>query len=112
VEIPAADLPAGIGEWIADDWRRTMELENALAGQLGLAGGEVLLDYPMKTEMLGVDLPVLRRDGRIERLTRDSSHGSINLPKLSEELYRSARWLRVFTARPVQLPRDRLLGLL
>ena len=112
VEIPAADLPTGVGEWIADDWRRTMDTENALAATLGLKSGEVLLDFPMKTEMLGVDLPVLRRDGRIERLTRESSHGSINLPQLSEELYRSARWLRAFTAQPVELSRDQLLALL
>jgi hypothetical protein len=29
----------------------------------------------------------------------------MNLPKLSEELYRSARWLRVFACRPVPLDR-------
>ena len=112
IEIPAADLPANVGEWIADDWRRTMEVENKLAPTLGLAPGELLLDYPAKTEMLGLDLPVLRRDGRIERLTQQTSGGTINLPKLSEELYRSARWLRVFTARPVQLSRSTVLELL
>jgi hypothetical protein len=112
MEIPAAELPADVGEWIADDWRRTMEVENDLGQKLGLARGELLLDYPAKTEMLGLNLPVLRRDGTVELLTQRSSGSTINLPKLSEELYRSARWLRVFTARPVQLTRESVLDLL
>ncbi len=109
LEIPAAELPADAGEWIADDWRRTMKEENALAKSLGLSPGELLLDFPAKTEMLGLNLPVLHRDGTVERLTKRSSGASINLPKLSEELYQSARWLRVFTARPVALSRKDLL---
>ncbi|MEX2152757.1 MAG: HD domain-containing protein [Gemmatimonadaceae bacterium] len=109
LEIPAADLPAGVGEWIAEDWPRTLEVENALAASVGLLPGELLLDYPAKTEMLGLNLPVLRRDGSIEQLTQQTSGGTINLPKLSEELYRSARWLRVFTARPVEVSRDDVL---
>jgi len=109
VELPAADLPAGVGEWIAEDWPRTMDVENALAASVGLLPGELLLDYPAKTEMLGLNLPVLRRDGSIEQLTQQTSGGTINLPRLSEELYRSARWLRVFTAKPVTLSRESVL---
>ena len=112
IEIPAAELPADAGEWIADDWRRTIKAEDALAKELGLASGELLLDYPAKTEMLGLDLPVLRRGGHVEQLTRQTSDGSINLPKLSEDLYRSARWLRAFTARRVDITPQRLLALL
>ena len=112
LEIPAADLPANAGEWIADDWRRTMQVENALATSLGLAPGELLLDYPAKTEMLGLNLPVLRRTGQVDLLTQQSAAGAINLAKLSDELYRSARWLRVFTARPVALDRGAVLDLL
>ena len=89
-----------------------MAVENDLARQLGLSAGELLLDYPAKTEMLGLDLPVLRRDGRVEHLTARSAGATINLPKLAEELYRSARWLRVFVARPVKLERARVLELL
>jgi len=37
---------------------------------------------------------------------------TINLPKLSEELYQSARWLRVFTVRPVTVDRETVLGLI
>ena len=112
VEIPAADLPIGVGEWIADDWRRAMKVESELAPTFGLKPGELLLDYPAKTEMLGLNLPVLRRDGRVEHLTQQTSGGTINLPKLSEELYRSARWLRVFTSKPVTLSREQVISLL
>jgi HD superfamily phosphohydrolase len=112
VEVPAADLGPVSGEWIADDWRRAMAVENDLAMKLGLAPGELLLDYPAKTEMLGLDMPVLRRDGRIDQLTAQSAGGTINLPTLAEELYRSARWLRVFVARPVSIPREQVLELL
>jgi uncharacterized protein len=62
--------------------------------------------------MLGLDLPVLRRSGAVERLTAAGWEGAINLPTLSEQLYRSARWLRVFVARPVAVPRSRLLDVL
>ena len=112
LEIPAADLGAGAGEWIPDDWRRAMAAENELARSLGLEPGELLLDYPAKTEMLGLDMPVLRRDGRIDQLTAKSAGGTINLPMLAEALYRSARWLRVFVARAVKLEPERVLELL
>ena len=55
-----------------------------------------------KTQMLGLDIPVLRRNGSVRRLTAEGWEGAINLPTLSEELYRSARWLRVFACRPVR----------
>ena len=68
-----------------------------------MASGELLLDYPVKTQMLGLDIPVLRRSGKVERLTGEGWIGTINLPSLSEELYKSARWLRVFTAKRTKL---------
>ena len=98
-ETPAADLPADAGDWIADDRALTVDVENALARELGLAPGEVLLDYPAKTQMLGLDLLVQRPYGEVRRLTAAGWEGAINLPKLSEEFYKSARWLRVYTAR-------------
>jgi len=98
-EWPAAELDADKVEWIATDRTRVAAKENELAEELGLAPGELLLDYPTKTEMLGLDIPVLRRSGRVERLTGEGWIGTINLPSLSEELYKSARWLRVFTAK-------------
>ncbi|HET9454749.1 MAG TPA: HD domain-containing protein [Gemmatimonadaceae bacterium] len=112
LEIPAADIAGDGGEWIAGDWRRVVETENRLARDLGLRDGELLLDYPAKTEMLGLSLPVLRRGGNVEQLTQAGFGGTINLPRLSEDLYRSARWLRVFAARPVTLDPKRILDLL
>jgi HD superfamily phosphohydrolase len=109
-ECPAGDLPADAAEWIADDPALTRRVEDALAGELGLARGEVLLDYPTKTQMLGLDIPVQRRNGDVFRLTA-AGEGGINLPKLAEEFYRSARWLRVFARRPVRLLRRSVLAL-
>ena len=108
-ECPAAELDSDMGEWIATDRKRAVEVENLLAKEFGLAPGELLLDYPMKTEMLGLDIPVVRRTGEVMQLTGAGLPGSINLTQLSEQLYRSARWLRVFVARPVNLPRARVL---
>ena len=98
-ECPAAYLPADAAEWIADDRALTVTVENALAREVGLAPGELLLDYPVKTQMLGLDLLVQRPSGEVRRLTAAGWEGAINLPKLSEEFYRSARWLRVYTSR-------------
>ncbi|MEP6990474.1 MAG: HD domain-containing protein [bacterium] len=105
-ECPAAELPPDIGEWIADDRALVVAVEDQLATELHLQPGEVLLDYPMKTQMLGLDILVRRRDGSSRRLTAAGWEGAVNLPKLSEELYGSARWLRVFTARRVPVERE------
>ena len=102
-EWPAAELDAEGLEWIATDRARVANAESTLARHFGLAEGELLLDYPQKTQMLGLDIPVLRRNGVFERLTGEGWIGTMNLPSLSEELYESARWLRVFTARRVTL---------
>jgi hypothetical protein len=110
-ECPAAELPPEGGEWIADDRALVVAVEDRLARELGLGAGELLLDYPVKTQMLGLDIPVLRRDGSVRRLTAQGWEGAINLPTLSQELYRSARWLRVFACRPVDLSREAIVDL-
>ncbi|HVE78656.1 MAG TPA: HD domain-containing protein [Gemmatimonadaceae bacterium] len=110
-ECPAAELEPDAGEWIADDRALLVAAENRLAREVGLAPGELLLDYPAKTQMLGLDIPVLRREGIVRRLTAAGWEGAINLPRVSEELYRSARWLRVFTSRRVEVRRERVLEL-
>ena len=111
-EWPAAELDDDAIEWIASDRKRVTETENLLAREFGLAAGELLLDYPAKTQMLGLDIPVLRRGGKVERLTGEGWIGTINLPSLSEELYKSARWLRVFTAKRTKLEPRRILDAL
>jgi uncharacterized protein len=108
-EWPAAELNADKVEWVATDRKRVAAAENTLAKEFGLGPGDLLLDYPVKTQMLGLDIPVLRRSGKVERLTGEGWSGTINLPSLSEELYKSARWLRVFTAKRAKLEPRRVL---
>ena len=112
LEHPAAELHGEAAEWIASDRPLTVAMEDALAAELGLAPGELLLDYPAKTQMLGLDLLVQGRGGGTRRLTSAGWPAAMNLPRLSEELYRSARWLRVFTVRRLDVPAARLLALL
>ena len=109
LECPAAELAGDDPEWIADDRALTIEMEDRIAAQLGLSAGEILLDFPAKTQMLGLDRPVVRRSGEVRRLTTAGLEGAINLPVLSEQLYRSARWLRVFAVRRLDVPRAELL---
>ena len=110
-EAPAATLGEEVGEWIASDYALTRRVENALAAELKLPQGAVLLDFPTKTQMLGLDIPVLRRDGRVEQLTAAGWEGAINLPRLSDELYQSSRRLRVFTANRAPVPEAGILKL-
>jgi len=111
-EWPAAELEDDTTEWIASDRKRVTDAENRLAREFGLRPGELLLDYPVKTQMLGLDIPVQRRSGKVERLTGEGWIGTINLPSLSEELYKSARWLRVFTAQRTKLEPRKILDAL
>lgn len=111
-ECPAATLGEDVGEWIASDYPLTRRIENMIARELGMPPGTVLLDYPAKTQMLGVDIPMLRRDGRVERLTEEGFAGALNLPRLSDELYRSARRLRVLTAGRAPVPEAKILRIL
>jgi HD superfamily phosphohydrolase len=112
LECPAAELDESFGDWMVDDRALMVAMENRLAAEVGLAPGELLLDFPAKTQMLGLDIPVLRRDGGVRQLTASGWEGAINLPTLSAQLYRSARWLRVFVARRVPVSRERMLTVL
>jgi uncharacterized protein len=111
-EAPAAALPMESLEWIADDRDRAGRAELKIAKTLGLAAGDVLLDFPAKTQMLGLDLPVLGRDGSVHRLTQEGIPGAIDLPVLAEQLYRSARYLRVFTRTRATIERKELEAIL
>src|SRR5688572_8947660 len=85
-ECPSAELPEDAGEWIASDRRLVAAAENQIAREVGLSAGELLLDYPTKTMMLDLDLPVLHRNGEVRRLTGEGYNSSINLPLVSNEL--------------------------
>lgn len=104
LEVPAFALAEYDLEWLADDRSRIRAAEDALAAALGLGPGELLLDFPRKERMLGLDLPLEGKDGRVHRLTDAGLAGTLNLPILGEQLYQSARWLRVFTAKRRSVP--------
>ena len=111
-ECPAADLAAGCRRV---DRRRSRTHcrggERTRRASSGSQPGDLLLDYPEKTQMLGLDLLVQRRDGEVRRLTATGWEGAINLPKLSEEFYRSARWLRIYTSSRIAIDPDSVLRL-
>ncbi|MGI8842836.1 MAG: HD domain-containing protein [Gemmatimonadaceae bacterium] len=110
LDVPAADLDESWGDWIASDHPRVARLENTMAAELGLGLGELLVDFPAKPQMLGLDIPVRTRDGTVRRLTTEGWAATINLPMLSAQLYRSARHLRVFVARPVEVKETELVA--
>jgi hypothetical protein len=103
VDIPAAEVPGGAGEWIAAEPALVERDENRLAGELGLPAGALLLDFPAKPEMLAVELPVVTRGGRTARLSDDAAPGLLGLQKVAEELHTNARRLRLYAAEPVTL---------
>lgn len=108
-DVPAGDLEDGMADWLADDPGRLRSLEDVLAEEAGLARGELLLDFPSRPSMLSVDLPLRTRTGRVERLTDAGRVGQLGLPRVADELYRSARRFRVFTAEPASISLSRVL---
>ena len=102
LDLPASEVPVTPAPWISDDAELTAQVEDALAREAGLAAGELLLDFPARTDLLGLDLPLRLRDGGLERLTNEGRAGHVGLPRIADELYQSARRLRVFIARPIQ----------
>jgi hypothetical protein len=100
LDLSAGEVTAEPQGWITDDPDLAQRVEDALALELGLGAGELLLDYPAREDMLSVDLPLRLRDGTVERLTPEGRAGHLGLPRIAGELYASARRLRVFTAKP------------
>jgi len=112
LDLSASDVPADVQPWISEDPDLLERVEDALAEELGLAPGGLLLDFPARSSMLGVDLPLRTRSGLVERLTDAGRAGQLGLPRVADELYRSARRLRVFVAEPPQAPLASLPDLL
>jgi hypothetical protein len=107
LDLPASDVPAETEPWVADDPDLLERVEDGLALEVGLAPGDLLLDFPARSSMLGVDLPLRTRSGAVERLTDAGRAGQLGLPRVADELYRSARRLRVFVR---EAPRASLRG--
>jgi hypothetical protein len=112
LDLPASDVPPRVQPWVADDPALLERVEDAVAGRVGLGPGELLLDFPARSSMLGVDLPLRTRSGAIERLTDAGRAGQLGLPRVADELYLSARRLRVFVARAPERSLEGLLDLL
>ncbi len=113
LELPGEAIRGLPGEgWIAGDAELRDGLEARLAAELGLGEGCVLIDYPEKPRMMGLDLLMLRRGGAVERLTESGTAGLMDLPRVSDELYYTARAFRVFTMERREVPADRVLPIL
>jgi hypothetical protein len=101
LDLPASEVPPETTPWIRERPDLLERVEDRLAGEVGLEGGELLLDFPSNPSMLAVDLPLRTRHGSVERLTGEGRAGQFGLPRVASELYQSARRLRVFTAGPI-----------
>lgn len=95
--VVAAELEAAVGGWLERESSLKRALEHRIAAELELAPGGAFLDYPEKPAMFGLDLLVRRATGEVIRLGPAGRTGLIDLPRIADELYRSARVLRLFT---------------
>jgi HD superfamily phosphohydrolase len=103
VDLPAIEVPAGGGEWIAAEPELSTQVEDRLAAELAMPEGGVLVDYPAKPDMLSLDVALRMRDGQVEHLGTGSGSSLLGIRRITEELHMSARRLRVFTAGPVSV---------
>jgi HD superfamily phosphohydrolase len=110
LEVPGGELSSGCGEWMSARPELVEKVENQMAKELGVPAGTVLLDYPAKSKMLAVDMPVLTRAGTVEQ--ENGTDDRVGLHGVANGLHTSARFLRVFTAEPVQINRDAVLGIM
>jgi HD superfamily phosphohydrolase len=112
LDIPATEIPADTAEWPGNDPALVLRVEDRLAKELGLAAGELFLDFPTKPDMLALDLPLVKRDGSVTQLAGAEARAHLGLPRVAGELYRSARRLRVFVLRPVRVPLEGIVDLI
>jgi HD superfamily phosphohydrolase len=112
LDLPASDVPGDAQPWVATDPDLLERVEDALAARVGLQPGDLLIDFPARTAMLGVNLPLRTRAGAVERLTDAGRAGHLGLPRVADELYRSARRLRIFVEKSPSQPLDRVVELL
>jgi len=109
LEYSSRQVPNGSGDWISEDPDLLQVVENQLARELGLAEGELLMDFPRKSKMLEVDMPLLRANGSVEMLSGASSGDILGIQGVADELHANARMLRVFMSSRQSIEGDRLL---
>ncbi|MGQ0813991.1 MAG: HD domain-containing protein [Gemmatimonadota bacterium] len=95
-------LPKRAGEFVAAELGAAAvdagAAEAKLADEMGVAAEQVYVDYPEKKAMFALDLLVERKTGEVLRLGPGGRAGLIGLPRIADELYRTARVLRVFVS--------------
>lgn len=96
-EVVATELHAEPGDWLALDTPLKRAVEDQIARELGLPPGAAYLDFPEKSAMFHLNLLVERKTGEVIRLGPAGEEGLIGLPRIADELYRTARVLRLFT---------------
>ena len=113
LELTAADLAeTPLPSWLGTNSPRRRALEDQLARELDLEPGEVVVDYPAKAAMFQLNLLMEKRNGEVARVGPEGLPGVIDLPRVAEELYRTARVLRVFTFLRRTVTRDAFLAAL
>ena len=112
LDLSASEVPGDAQPWVTGNPDLLERVEDAIAVEAGLSPGGVLIDFPARSAMLGVNLPLRTRSGAIERLTDAGRAGHLDLPRVADELYRSARRLRIFVAGSPREPLDNVLELL
>src|SRR5207302_8221783 len=80
LDLAATELPDGAGEWLGADPDLVASVEDRLATEVGLEPGELFIDFPVKQDMLGLDLPLARRDGSVWRPPAPAAGPTRGLP--------------------------------
>jgi hypothetical protein len=94
LDLPAVELPADAGAWVAEAPALTRMVEDRLAEEWGRPPGEVLLDFPVKPEMLSGEVPVVTRRDAV-------APARLSVQRMAEDLHRAARRFRIYSANPV-----------
>src|SRR2546422_5562510 len=90
LDLPATELPADTPSWPSDDPDLLERVEDRLARDVGLAPGELFLGFPSQAAMLGLDPPLVKRDGSVTPLRRAGAAAHLRLPRVAAEVHRSA----------------------
>ena len=111
LELTAADLTGRqVEDWVVSGSPRKRAIEDDLALDLDLEPGEVVIDFPAKKAMFQLNVLVERRDGQIQRLGVEGLPGLLDLPRLADNLYTTARVLRVFTFEQRSIKADDIIA--
>lgn len=104
-DLEGARLP----QWVSGGGPEKRRWEDAVAEELGLAPGEAMLDLPFKKAMFQMDF-LVERAGGVVRMGGEGMRGLIDLPRLAEQLERTAGVLRLFTMERRELGAAWLAG--